>query len=407
MNRFYLKKKRFHLIRESVLATLLTLTITFCISFIPIKFEFARPIRQGFLGFDIYDLFYSGNNLNNTKHDPNIILVEIADDRKAIADQINLIQKYAPAVLGIDAVFQNKGEPVADTKLMQAFNHSNNIIFSSEFDINHVTGQLTLVRSFFEKKNTHYQSGFTNFWGSPVSVIRNYPPFYKVGDSTYLAFTSVIIKKISPEKFKKLRERNNESEIINYTGNLESYTSITKEELQLYAATGQLDSLLARKIVLLGYFVKDKSLVINDLYFSQLNEQVAGKSLPDMYGVVIHANILSMILNENYASQSSDLLAYICAGIIVFLFLLFMLWRYKKAKHPKHGWFLLIQSFLILGILFIFLLVYEWFYIKISPLPIIIALVLSVELLSVYKDIALWLHKKYGYYTVFNYRHIL
>jgi CHASE2 domain len=395
------------LIKESFLATLLVLVITFAGSYIPIKFEFVKPIKQGFLDFDIYDLYYSGSHLNNTKRDSNITLVEIGNDRKTIAEQINLIQKFGPAVIGIDAVFENKGDSLDDIKLTQTLGHYNNIILASKYELNPDDGQPMLKGNFFDKKNPHFQSGYINLLGSQFSVIRNYPSFLKIGDAVYPAFTSAIVKKKSPEKFNELKKRNNDLETINYTGNLESYTSITKEELQYYAATGQLDSLLSRKIVLLGYFVKGEPLVLDDLHFSPLNERVAGKSFPDMYGIVIHANILSMILNKNYANRVSDLVSYFVAGIIVFSFLLYILSRYKKPKHPKHGWFLLLQLILILVILYIFLLVFNWFQIKVPLLSIMMSIALSVELLGLYREIAVWLHQKYHYKTVFSHKHII
>lgn len=385
----------------------MTLIITFIVSFIPVKFEFTKGIRQGFLGFDIYDLYFSGKQLTHTQRDTNIILVQIGNDRGTIAGQITLLQKYNPAVIGIDAVFDKEGDPLENIKLIQAISQSGNLIFASRLDKDTVTGRPVFIRNFFEDKDHPYQSGFLNYLGSQFSVVRNYPPFLKNDDSVYLSFTSAIAKKFSPGKFEKLEKRNRRSEIINYTGNLENYTSLSKEQLQYYDTTGQLENILTNKIILLGYFDKEPPLVMEDLHFSPLNEQIAGKSFPDMYGIVIHANILSMILKGNYMNQASGLVSYLFAAIIVFFFLLFLLTQYKKQKHPKHGWFLLIQFLLILAILYLFLLVFTWFHLKVPLLPIMISLVLCVELLSLYKVIALWLHRKYQYRSVFIHKHII
>ncbi len=397
--------KGFYLFIESFLATVMILIITFSVSYIPMKFEFTKPIRQGFLGFDIYDLYYSGRHLN-PKRDTNIVIVEIGSDRATIADQISLIQKYSPAVIGIDAIFEKEKdeEPLENIKLLQAISQSDNIIFASKYQTDPITGKPVFIHNFFEEKDEHYQSGYFNLIGSQFSVIRNYPPFLKAADSLYPAFTSAIAKMFSPDRFNKLKKRNRKLEVINYKGNLESYTSLTNKELVNADTTGQLGSLLSQKIVLLGYFVKDKHLVIDDLHFSPLNEEVAGKNYPDMYGVVIHANILSMILNGNYVTQASGFVSYLLAGVITFLFLLFILWRYKKHKHPKHYWLLLAQFAVVLFVLYVFLQVFNWFQVKVPLLPIMIALALSVELLDIYKMIALRLHKKYRYKTVFTYK---
>lgn len=396
--------KGFYLIKESLLATVMILIITFSVSYIPIKFEFTKPIRQGFLGFDIYDLYYSGRHLNPNR-DTNIVIVEIGGDRATIAYQINLIQKYSPAVIGIDAVFEKEKEGglLDNIKLLQAISQSNNIIFANRYDIDSVTGKPKFISNFFDRENDHIQSGYFNLLGNQFSVIRNYQPFLKAGDSVYSSFTSAIAKMFSPDRFNKLKKRNRKLEVINYKGNLESYTSLTNEQLLHADTTGQLGSLLTKKIVLLGYFVKDKPLVIDDLHFSPLNEEIAGKNYPDMYGVVIHANILSMILKGNYVNQASGFVSYLLAGLITFLFLLFILSRYKKRKHPKHYWLLLAQFAVVLFVLYLFLMVFNWFQVKVPLLPIMISLALCVELLDIYKMIALRLHKnkKYGFKTVF------
>ena len=380
------------------------LIITFSISYIPIKFEFTKPIRQGFLGFDIYDLYYSGKHLKNTQRDTNIVIVEIGNDRATIADQISLIQKYSPAVIGIDAVFDKEGEPLENMRLLQAISRSGNIIFASRYDYDAETGRPAFIHNFFEEKGHLHQSGYINILGSQFSVIRNYPPFLKVDDSLYSSFTSVIANKFSPEKFNKLKKRGRKLEVINYKGNLESYTSFTKENLISADTTGQLAALLANKIVLLGYFDNEEPFLLEDLHFSPLNEEIAGKNFPDMYGVVIHANILSMILKGNYVKQASGFVSYLLAGVITFLFLLFVLWRYKKHKHPKHYWLLLAQFLAVLLVLYLFLQVFSLFHVKVPLLPIMIALALCVEALDIYKMIALKLHKKYGYKTVFTHK---
>lgn len=395
--------KNFNLIKESLVATVVTLVITFVVNFIPFKFEFTKAIRQEFLGFDIYDLYYSGNHKKNTPKDTSIILVEIGDHRVAIADQISTIQKYSPGILGVDITFELPRDSTDDAMLLQAFTPSDKIVFASYYDT--VDDKNILIENFFEKKVTGYQSGYVNFLGNEFSVVRIYPPFISSDDGEYPAFTSAIIKKFSPEKFDELKKRNRETEIIDYKGNLETYITISKEQLPYFDKSGQLKSLLAGKIVLLGYFVKDDPKVLDDLHFSPLNEQVAGKSFPDIYGVAIHANILSMILSGKYATQASEPFAYLMAAIIIFCFLWYMLSRYKKSQHPNHGWFLLLQFIIIVIMLYVFLQVFNLLHVKVPLLPIMVGLVLSVELLGVYKWIALWLNRKYDYTTVFIQNH--
>ncbi|MBL7737601.1 MAG: CHASE2 domain-containing protein [Chitinophagaceae bacterium] len=402
--------KKLHIARESLFATIFTIVITFTVSFIPFKFEFSKGIRQEFLGFDIYDLYYSDRHLGNTTKDSNIVLIQIGDDRATIASQIRRIKVYSPAVIGVDAVFAKKADQQEytmpakeDSILKEAIGQPGNIVFASRLDIDTATGKALFIRNFFENGD-HFPSGYINFVGNRYSVIRNYPPFYKTGDSINMAFTSAVIKQFSPGKYNILQQREKNLEVINYTRNLEHYITISKEQLPDYDSTGQLAELLHGKIVLLGYFVKKPPLVMDDIYFSPLNGQVAGKSYPDMYGVVIHANILSMVLAGNYASQAPEWVSYLLASVIIFFFLYYMLSQYSRKEHPSHGRFLLIQFLAIIIMLYVFLGIFSEFKVKVPLLPIMIALVLCVELLGLYKMIAVWLHKRKGFTTVFNHK---
>jgi len=58
------------------------------------------------------------------------------------------------------------------------------------------------------------------------------------------------------------------------------------------------------KIVLIGFCGETpNSFSMNDRYFTPLNQQYTGRSLPDMFGVVIHANIISMLLEKSFINE--------------------------------------------------------------------------------------------------------
>ena len=148
-------------------------------------------------------------------------------------------------------------------------------------------------------------------------------------------------------------------------------------------------------------------MVMDDIHYTPLNEVVSGKSFPDMYGVVIHANILSMILSGKYPTLVSGFGSYIFAFLLTMLFYTYIFLRYRKKADPSHAVFLLVQVFVILFMLYFFLKLYDWFLFKVSLEPILISLVLSLELLGIYQSFALWLNKRYQYQTVFNRKHAL
>ena len=406
MKRFSLKNffKKKYILTEALLATAFTMIATFLISFIPMRAEFIKAVKQGFLDFDIYDLYFSGRHLPNLQRDSTIVIVELGADRNAIADQLSVLKKYSPAVIGIDADFDQEGNSADNFKLQQAIIQLGDTV-SLGYSASSGNPGAPASNPIYSHQSG---SGYINYSDrDSFSVIREYKPFINVNNAQFPAFTTAIIAKYDRAKFEKLKKRNNKTEVINYTGNLESYTSLSIDEFINADTTQQLENIIKGKIVLLGYFVKNAPPVIEDLFFSPVNRQVSGKSFPDMYGVVIHANILTMVLSDDYIAQSSSFTSYFFAAIIIFLFLMYILRQYKEKGHPKHGKFLLIQFLLILIVLYVFLQVFNLLQVKVPLLPVMIALVLSLELLGVYKNIALWMHKKYQFKTVFAHKHII
>jgi len=388
-----------HLIIESLCATIFILLIVFIISFIPFKYEFLKVLRQGFLDIDIYDLYYSGRD-DPTHRDGNIVLVELASERDSIGKQINIINNQHPSVIGIDAIFERHKNSLQDSILVHAIGNAKNIVLSTR-----IFNKDSIVKNFFDTNAKRYTSGYTNFFGGPYSVIRNYVPFTECKKEKYYSFTSRIAEVYSPTKFKQLKDRSNNLELINYAGNLEHYTALSLEEMHYYESTGQLSYLFRNKIVLLGFFKKQPPLVLEDLYFSPLNKQPVGKTYPDIYGVVVHANILSMILSQKYASLAPEIVSYVCSYIITFFLLFYILKEHSIRKHPNHLKFLLIQLIVIIIVSYLLLQIYHGFRLKVPLLPIIVSLVICVELFELYKILAVWLHKKWNYQTIFKSKH--
>ncbi len=71
------------------------------------------------------------------------------------------------------------------------------------------------------------------------------------------------------------------------------------------------------KIVIMGYlgnYFGDPAW--EDKYFTPLNKKVAGRANPDMFGVIVHANIVAMILNDDYVGTISSWQQIVFAIII-------------------------------------------------------------------------------------------
>jgi CHASE2 domain-containing sensor protein len=394
--------KRLQILKESTLATCVAIVIAYCISFIPLSLEYFKALRQGFADFDLYDLNYSNQQKNNLVQDTSIVVIGIGNDRSEIADQLNLITAYSPKVIGIDASFEEPRDSLDDLKLSEALKGKPNIVLAYGF-----TPGNQLVPDFFYKESNNGETGYIDFSNRPkYSVIRSYVPFSDITGNKLESFTSCITHIDNPEKYEVLKRRHNNEELINYTGNLDNYLNCSWDEVKSLDPV-QLRRLIQGKIVLLGFFIKDPPLVMDDLYYSPLNERVSGKSFPDMYGVIVHANILSMIMSGRYIKVASPFLSYLFAFLIALSLNYYFISRFHKHAHPGHGKFLLIQFLSILLILYFFLQLYSWFSFQVPLGPIMLAMVLTLETLGIYKNIALWLHKKNKYKTIFTHKHII
>ena len=395
--------KKAYVLKESIAATILMLLLTYIISFIPYSLEYAKGLPQGFAGFDLYDLSFSGKHHYNNERDEKIVLVEIADTRSEIANQVKLLSRYAPKIIAIDAFFESANpnddvDPFGDINLSETLKAIPNVVLAYREDSGNIKPNI-----FFNAKPGN-SSGYANFNGDEYSTIREYAPFAKIKGKEYQAFTSAIVKAWDVKTYEKLRKESQDIQLINYTGNLESYLNIQKEDLVAFDTTGQLENLLSNKIILVGYFMQQRKdyMILSDLHYTPMNDRFIGKSYPDAYGVVIHANILSMIINDRYATQASSLLSYLFAFLFTLGFFYYILSIYYKKRHPNHGILILMQLVFILILLYLFLQLYHKHFYKVQLEPIMISMVLALEMMGIYKTLALWLHKKFGYKTIFN-----
>ncbi len=395
-------KRKGSLLVEAVVATGFIMLCFFVIDLFPFKFELAKPIKQDLQDFDVYDLHFSGKNIGRNTGDSNIVLVQLGNNRGEIASQIELLKKHQPAVIGVDIIFRDSSEDRAgDSALIESAKGAGSIVWGSLFEYD-TSDKRSLTSSFFNTPDLSQRSGYINFIGNKYSVNRTFTPFLKFNDKEYGSFSARILERFAPDRYERLRNRNNSVETINYKGNLESFTNFSAKELNFYDETGQLEPKIRGKIVLLGFFNKEGSDVLEDLHFTPLNERVSGRSFPDMYGVVVHANIISMLLEKRYIQTKSALFSYLLSVLFTFLFTLYIFSRYGKKAHPSHLLFILIQIVLIILLTWLFLLLFSHFNIKVNLLPIIITMALSVEMIVVYQKLARWLHKKWNYPTLFS-----
>ena len=319
------------------------------------------PVQKALTDFNFSDLLYSKLNSKQETLDTNIVLVNIGRlDRARIAEQIRIIRKHQPKVIGYDCFFSARRDTLVDAGLKQQLSGSGIVMAA------YLTGKDELAAKFdkLEMSDPWFSSGafgFVNLGGSnpATSTVRYFSPSEVFKGQTLGALSAEIVKRFDPVAFQRLMKRNNSREVINYIGNRNAFICFDANEI--------LDSLtdlavIKDKIVLMGFMGESFNTTtdMEDIYFTPMNPELSGRSMPDMYGVVVHANIVNMILDNNYINAMPVWLCIVLSFILCYFYIYFITWF--DAARPllfniSYPVFLLLVNVLII---YIFFLLYKF-----------------------------------------------
>ena len=373
-------------------------------------FDFLDPIGDALEGYEMTDQVFSNEmwRIPPPVEDDIIIINMGEQSRRITAEQINIINSFGPKVIGLDAIFRDPKpeDAIGDLMLAGALSVTDNVVMYAKlldagddniwndvefsnpmFTLNHPTASVNLI---IEKDGGLQWMHKTARSFFPREFLRD----SKTGEiDTVLAFGVEIVKMFEPEKAKKFLARNVEEELINYTGNVLDY-GLTRTGTRFFALDWWqvLDTmqytpdLLRDKIVLLGFLGKnfDDKLTVEDKYYTPLNAKYTGRTNPDMFGVVIHANIIAMILNEQYLDQMKETTAWVLAVLVCFLNVVVFSIIYYKLDKWYDGITKLIQLVEALILTFIIIIVFHYFDFKLNLTWTIIAVLFAGDSLEVY-----------------------
>lgn len=385
--------------RDTMFATAWVFIFIVMVKVLPMpNMHFFDPMKLALEDFDINDIAFSKLK-GPDKLDNRVVIINIGHaDREGITYLIEKTASMNPKVIGLDAYFEGPREPYKDSLLKETFEKTKNLVAISRIKWDH-HGEGTFLKDFFD--STHNFTGFGNLTGEEGGTMRNFSPYEKIHDSVYYSFSAMLVQQYSPQAFKKLVKRHDHNEIINYTRRTHQYLIIEGEDL----LNDNVDtSAISGKIALLAYISEDEH-DIEDKLFTPMNEKFAGKSIPDMNGIVVHANIISMILDNNYIKKLPSWVNIIVAILVGWLHMSFFIRYYLE----NHIWFHLVAKFaqLISAIFFVYIGIYLFnkFAIKLDMSLTLIVIVLAVDIIYFYEAFAVWMHKKFNYKTVFHQQH--
>lgn len=364
----------------------------------PLNTHIFNPIKISMTDFAFSDLAFSESHLKNTVDDRIVIVNIDTAGRGLIAKTIDHLESYHPKCVGLDILFPPKKDD-GNAALNKCFERFSNIILCQTAKVEESSHKFSFSNNQFVMPDYHW--GFVNFLAEHGDAIRDFPVYLENDQIKYENFVSEITKYADKEAYKKLIKRNNKIESINYQRTDSDYYMVSSSDILNDRADS---ALLKNKIILVGY-VSGDPYNIQDKHFTPLNSKILGRSIPDMNGVIIHANILSMILDETYITKIPGWFNILIAVIVTMLHVAFLI-RYYIRRHFLFHVAVKMVELVISALLFYFsILLLKYADLDIDFTWTLISIIIAVDVMYFYEAFAGWLNKKFSFRSVFSHHH--
>jgi len=293
------------------------------------------PIGQALSDVELTDYVFSTLR-EDPDVDQNIVIVNIGNlSRRQIGEQIQIISKYGPKVIGIDGFFDcSKGlrdtincpqlrDTFGNLMLSNAIQEAGNVVLVTKV----LQADTLLPADVYDSLRRSdslftapaIREGYANLdtdaaFQDDVKTCRLFNPKLDIKGKPHYAFAVELAMEYDSIQTQEFLQRNNYSEVINYKGNVYDIFGSTNYPQMFYtldvediASENFVPEMIKDKIVIFGFlgeYLGDPSW--DDKFYTPLNKKLAGKANPDMFGAVVHANIVSMILNKDYVAQMAE-----------------------------------------------------------------------------------------------------
>ena len=382
-----LKRKLGYLWLDTLFCTLFSLLVSGILYLIFINISVLDPFYKAFKDFSFTDIYYS-KALYKTERISDIILVNVKQhDRYSIAQAIEKVETQNPKTIGLDMVFKERKQTFPDSILKITLHKYKNIVTSyySEGD--------SIIKNNSYFLNNNDIEGFINVnLSNQDAVIRDFVGLNPKKDESYSFATQVAL--VSGKFNKKLLPKLKDRIPINYVGNQNTFLTFDIDEIL------ESENIPAMKnaIVLFGYLgtPTGNTFDIEDKHFTPLNSKYAGRSIPDMYGVIIHANIVNMLTNNNFVKKAPKTVVYFVALIISFFVIMLGIKLYKRSNLAYDILIKLAQLVFSIVLLYLALLLLKInIYVYITP--ILVLSLLGLEMINFYAYLLDYLKKRFGW----------
>jgi CHASE2 domain-containing sensor protein len=394
------------------------------------------PISVALGEFELTDYVFSKFR-EQPMPDKRIVIVNIGQaTRRDVAQALTIINQHKPKVIGIDSFYNCEGglydttncpqllDTLGNLMLSSAIQQAKNVVMVSRLmqtdslvktDPGHVFDSAEYSDPMFRD---YSRSAFANLptgdrdgnnaatYQEDVKICKYVVPRMEVNGKEELAFSVQMAMLYDSVKTQRFLDRGKFDEVINFRGNInisdvrvksyrEQMTSVSDFNALCYAidwipfTEGNYDpSIFENSIVILGYlgdYFGDPAW--EDKFFTPLNTKVAGRANPDMFGPVVHANVVAMILNEDYIDEIPFSMQVIIAVVMCFLNVLLFIWIENKVPTLYDGLSVIIQIFEILCVSLLIVYFFAFFSIKLELSLTIGALALIGPCFDIYKGL--------------------
>lgn len=400
---------------DNLMITVGTIVAALLLYVVPKNFDFLSPVGAALSDLDVTDMVFSKfRSDDRVRSDTSIVLVNIGDlDRAGIAQQIAAIAAHAPAVIGIDAFFKVPKDPVGDSLLSATLAATPNVVLVTKLerrsDLHADTSggsAITVVGAEAEQasstENTsEFDTLITSLPAFAMQARHGFANLVTVGNEQAKTCREVSLREpcagrieysfpielarvVAPAKADAALRRGNPTETINYIGDQRRFFVLDVGDVLDPDADL---SMVRGKIVILGYlgdYVGDQT--VEDKLFTPMNQHYVGRGLPDMFGAVIHANVVSMILREDYIWAMLPW-QKIALAIVLLVFNV-LLFTYIYTQHEN--WYdvlaLLTQLSQSIGLLVITIWLFDGYAIKLDPTSALLGVFLVGPVHDLYQD---------------------
>ena len=259
--------------------------------------------------------------------DPNIVVFGIDEEtlielgpvqywsRQRMADAISILNSYPdekPAVIAIDVLYSGQSnDPAADDALVAAATEGGNVVFGAMASFNW-DGEVKTFEKPFEALDHVSRYGAVNAVIDDDGVVRRATPFLDVDGVMEPTFASAIYEMYTGMPV-EVPHGVGDPMYLAYTGAVGDYygaIGLGSSFKDIFADDFD-PGFYAGAIIMIGPYASG----LMDSYFSPVDHRI------QMHGVEIHANIVQMMLDENYKTDTPVWLDFVIVLLTMIIFI--------------------------------------------------------------------------------------